>query len=180
VETDAEAAARQALTEMEQRHADERARLEGELRAARAAADAVRRGLLCGTDAEVAEAVSIVLASAGFATEDVDDELGEARGPAVLATRGGHRRLVEISSTGVVLVVDPDHRPPERDDELSVVAARALFDWWRVADWGSIRAAVLGEDAAAAASAAAPTSPTFPEDQGPSGWRSWLRPRNGR
>jgi hypothetical protein len=36
-ESKAEAAARQALTEMEQRHADERARLEGELREARAA-----------------------------------------------------------------------------------------------------------------------------------------------
>jgi hypothetical protein len=37
LETDAEAAARQALTEMERRHAAERARLEGELREARAA-----------------------------------------------------------------------------------------------------------------------------------------------
>jgi hypothetical protein len=37
LETRAEATARQALAEMEQRHADERARLEGELREARAA-----------------------------------------------------------------------------------------------------------------------------------------------
>ena len=168
LQTVAVAAARQALTEMEQRHADERARLETELREARAAADTVRSGLLSGTGAEALEAVSIVLASAGFATE--------SQATAVVATLGAHRRLVEVPSTGGVLVVDPERRPPEGDDEPPVIAPRALFDWWRASDWGSIRAAVLGKDAQADDPAPPPSS--SPEAPGPSRWRSWLRPRD--
>jgi hypothetical protein len=83
---------------MERRHAEERARLEDELERSRAAAEAVRYGLLYGTGKELVDAVDAVLQQAGFATVDLDTELGGTRSADLLATLGKQRRLVEVKA----------------------------------------------------------------------------------
>jgi hypothetical protein len=98
LQTPAELAARRALAEMAVRHAEERARLEGELEAAKAAAEAVRYGLLYGTGKELVDAVDAVLQQAGFATVNLDAELGGTRSADLLATFQQQRRLVEVKA----------------------------------------------------------------------------------
>jgi hypothetical protein len=98
LQTPAELQARHALADMERRHAEERARLEDELKRSRAAAEAVRYGLLYGTSKELVDAVDAVLQQAGFATVNLDTELGGTRSADLLATLGQQRRLVEVKA----------------------------------------------------------------------------------
>jgi hypothetical protein len=100
LQTQAELRARQALADMAVRHAEEKARLEEELERARAATEGVRYGLLYGTGKELVDAVDAVLKDAGFATLNLDEELGKTRSADLLATFQQQRRLIEIKSTG--------------------------------------------------------------------------------
>jgi hypothetical protein len=69
---------------------------------------------------------------------------------------------------------------------LPVISTRALFDWWRVSDWTSIRAALLGPApptsgiAASPPGAGRPSTPasSTPQDQSRS-WRGWRRKNSG-
>jgi hypothetical protein len=102
LQTPAELRASSALAEMELRHAEERARLEGELQRVRAAAEAVRYGLLYGTGRELVDAVDAVLRQAGFATVNLDVELGRPRSADLLAAFQQQRRLVEVKAASGV------------------------------------------------------------------------------
>jgi hypothetical protein len=84
---------------MTARHAEEKARLEAELRQAEAAAEGVRYGLLYGTSTELVDAVDTVLKDAGFTTVNLDEELGQTRSADLLVTFEQQRRLIEIKST---------------------------------------------------------------------------------
>jgi hypothetical protein len=68
LQTAAELAARQAVTELEARYAEEKLRLEADLRRAEAVAEPVRYGLLYGSGAELVAAVAEVLTAAGLTT----------------------------------------------------------------------------------------------------------------
>jgi hypothetical protein len=98
LQTPAELAASNALAEMERRHSAERARLERELQQAQANAEAVRYGLLYGSGKELVDAVDVVLQQAGFATVNLDTELGGTRSADLLATLGQQRYLVEVKA----------------------------------------------------------------------------------
>jgi hypothetical protein len=98
LQTQTELLARNALADMAARHAEERARLEGELQRAQAAAEEVRYGLLYGTGKELVDAVDAVLQQAGFATVNLDAELGGTRSADLLATFQQQRRLVEVKA----------------------------------------------------------------------------------
>jgi len=99
LQTQAELLARNALADMAVRHAEERARLEDELQRAQAAAEGVRYGLLYGTGNELVDAVEAVLQQAGFATVNLDAELGGTRSADLLATfQQQQRRLVEVKA----------------------------------------------------------------------------------
>jgi hypothetical protein len=98
LQTPAELLARNALADMAVRHAEERARLEGELERAQAAAEEVRYRLLYGTGKELVDAVNAVLLQAGLATVNLDAELGGTRSADLLATFQQHRRLVEVKA----------------------------------------------------------------------------------
>ncbi|MFJ5989290.1 hypothetical protein [Lentzea sp. NPDC092896] len=98
LETQAEAATRQALSEMMVRHAEERATLEQQAADAKAAADDVRDGLFHGTGAVLAKAVGQVLVDAGFDVIDLDEELGATRSADLLATFDAVNVLVEVKS----------------------------------------------------------------------------------
>jgi hypothetical protein len=93
-----ELAARRALADMEWRHAQERARLESELQRAQMAAEAVRYGLLYGTGKELVDVVDAVLRQAGFATVNLDVELGGPRSADLLVAFGQQRRLIEVKA----------------------------------------------------------------------------------
>lgn len=98
--TAAEVEAQQALTEMEGRHAEERARLEAVLAQARQDADEVRGGLFYGTGGDLVRAVESVLIAAGFDVVDLDALLGGTVSADLLVSLGAHRRLVEVKSQG--------------------------------------------------------------------------------
>jgi hypothetical protein len=98
LQTPTEAAARQALVDLEDRYAEERTRLEAELARAKQEADPVRYGLIFGTGAILVDAVAIVLTDAGFTTTNLDQELGETRSADLLAMLGLHSRLVEVKA----------------------------------------------------------------------------------
>jgi hypothetical protein len=100
LQTPAESTARQALADMEIRHAEERTRLEAELARAAEEAGKVRYGLLYGTGSELVEAIDTVLTTAGFTTINLDDYLGGTRSADLLVTIGQHHRLVEVKSQG--------------------------------------------------------------------------------
>jgi hypothetical protein len=99
LETVAESTARQALEVLEASYAEQKARLEGELRDAREAAGSLREGLLYGTDRELEDAVATVLTAAGFTVEQLDDQLGTTSAD-LLATLGKEMRLIEVKSAG--------------------------------------------------------------------------------
>jgi len=187
LQTPAELATRQALTDLESTYADEKARLLEELHVAQTTAEPIRYGLLYGTGAQLVDAVDAVLTAAAFTTVNLDDELGDTKSADLLVSFARHRLLVEVKSAagnaaesllgnlqnhlrtwpqlrpgepvdGGVLIINHQHRldpalrspqvysRPEFVDSLTtpVISTRALFDWWRVADWPVIREAVLG------------------------------------
>ena len=76
LQTADELAARQAVEELDARHAEEKLRLEQPLREAEGRAEPVRYALVYGTGAELVGAVAQVLTAAGLRTIDLDDELG--------------------------------------------------------------------------------------------------------
>lgn len=98
LQTSAEAAARQAVADLEAGYAVERERLERELQAATAAAEPIRYGLLYGTGGNLVAAVEAVLRAAGFTVMNLDDELGGTESADLLAIRGSDRRLIEVKS----------------------------------------------------------------------------------
>lgn len=98
--TPAERDARQAIAEMEARHAAERQRLEATLADARQSAAPIREGLLYGTGSDLVRAVETVLRAAGFEVVDLDVELSATLSADLLVTVAGHRRLVEVKSQG--------------------------------------------------------------------------------
>ena len=98
--TPAESDARQALADMETRHAEERAHLEAVLADAREAAEPLRNGLFYGTGDTLVDAVAAVLRDAGFDVVNLDEELGGTLSADLLATLGDHRRLIEVKSAG--------------------------------------------------------------------------------
>jgi hypothetical protein len=98
--TPAESHARQALADMETRHAEERDHLEAVLADAREAAEPVRDGLFYGTGDTLVDAVAAVLRDAGFDVVNLDEELGATLSADLLATLGDHRRLIEVKSAG--------------------------------------------------------------------------------
>lgn len=98
--TSAERGARQAIADMEVRHAAERQRLEDALADARQGAAPIREGLLYGTGSDLVRAVETVLRAAGFDVVDLDVELGATLSADLLVTVADHRRLVEVKSQG--------------------------------------------------------------------------------
>lgn len=98
--TPAEDRARQALADMESRHAEERARLGAALADARQAAQPLRDSLFYGSGDTLVNAVATVLRAAGIDVVDLDEELGDTRSADLLATMGDHRRLIEVKSEG--------------------------------------------------------------------------------
>lgn len=98
LQSGAETAARQALTDLDASYALERARLEGELQTATDAAEPIRSGLLYSTGDKLEDAVAAVLRAAGFNTVNLDDELGATQSADLLATYGSERRMVEVKS----------------------------------------------------------------------------------
>jgi len=93
-----ELAARQTLADLETRYAEEKLRLDEELRRATAVADPIRYGMLYGTDAELVTAVARVLTAAGLTTVDLDTELGGTKSADLLVSAGMQRRLVEVKA----------------------------------------------------------------------------------
>jgi hypothetical protein len=100
LETEAESQARQALADMHQRHAEERAHLENVLAEVKTAADAMREGLLHGSGDILVKAVAEVLTAAGFAVDDLDVMLGATLSADLLVTLESRRHLIEVKSAG--------------------------------------------------------------------------------
>jgi hypothetical protein len=87
-----------ALAELETGYAVRRADLERELEESRAAASAVREGLLYGTGGTLVDAVRAALEAADVKVVDLDDELGGTNNADLLCSYGGRSRLVEVKS----------------------------------------------------------------------------------
>jgi len=98
LQTAPELTARQALTELEARYAEDKLRLEADLHAAVTAAEPVRYGLLYGSGAELVDAVAAVLTAAGLTTVDLDKALGDTSSADLLVSAGAQRRLVEVKA----------------------------------------------------------------------------------
>jgi len=98
LQTPAESAARQALSDMEIRHNEERAQLETDLSRTKEDAEKMRSGLLYGTGSELADAVEAALQAAGFTTVNLDTELGATISADLLASLGQRHYLVEVKS----------------------------------------------------------------------------------
>jgi hypothetical protein len=98
LQTHAEATARDALRELDARYAEDKMRLEDELRRASAEAEPIRYGLLYGTGAELVDATASALGAAGLATVNLDDLLGSTASADLLVTYEHERRLVELKS----------------------------------------------------------------------------------
>lgn len=99
LQTADELATRQALAELEERHAREKQRLDDELHRANAAAEPIRYGLLDGTGDELMDAVAAVFAAAGLTAMNLDAELGGTRSADLLISdRSATRYLVEVKS----------------------------------------------------------------------------------
>ncbi|MEV0453800.1 hypothetical protein [Catellatospora methionotrophica] len=94
--------ARQALSALEARHAEELEVVRQELRVAEEAAETVRYGLLYGSDKVLVDAVARVFAAAGIHTVNLDEELGATKSADLLASRGDGRPgvLVEVKAAG--------------------------------------------------------------------------------
>ncbi|HCT80118.1 MAG TPA: hypothetical protein DGT23_26850 [Micromonosporaceae bacterium] len=102
LQTDDELTARLALSELEERHAEERADLQQAVRAAEQRAETIRYGLLYGTGSELVEAVAAVMTAAGLHAVDLDEVLGGTKSADLLvsADRDPPQRLVEIKAAG--------------------------------------------------------------------------------
>ena len=87
-----------ALADLEADYALRRADLERELTDSRAAASAVREGLLYGTGGTLVDAVRAVLEAADVKVVDLDVELGNTKNADLLCSYGGRSRLVEVKS----------------------------------------------------------------------------------
>jgi len=96
--TGRELAARDALARFEESTSIERARLDAEIATAQAAADDVRFGLLYGTSRLLVLTVKRVLEEAGFAVDDLDDQLGPGVSGDLLVSYGALHWLVEVKS----------------------------------------------------------------------------------
>ncbi|WP_254407032.1 tropomyosin [Streptomyces sp. GMY02] len=97
LQTAGEQSARQSLEELEARYAEEKQRLEKELREAKEKAEAVRYGLLYGSGTELTKAVAQVLTAAGMRAVDLDEELGGTKSADLLVSaEGASARLVEV------------------------------------------------------------------------------------
>jgi hypothetical protein len=146
LQTADELAARQAVEELDARHAEEKLRLEQALREAEGRAERVRYALVYGTGAELVGAVAQVLTAAGLRTIDLDDELGGTRSADLLVgTDGPPWRLVEVkAASGSAtdnLVNHPQRHletwpqlPPGEPagDDLTVFGHRLLADDYQV------------------------------------------------
>jgi hypothetical protein len=86
------------VTELEAGYAEERLRLEADLRRAEAVAEPVRYGLLYGSGAELVAAVAAVLTAAGLTTVDLDEALGDTKSADLLISAGPQRRLIEVKA----------------------------------------------------------------------------------
>lgn len=98
-----ELTARQDLTELEERYADEKTQLERRLLTAREKAEPLRNGLLYEAGAPLVAAVRTVLADAGLHIVDLDHELGATRSADLLVSLtvdGTARHLVEVKGVG--------------------------------------------------------------------------------
>jgi hypothetical protein len=186
LQTADELAPRQALADLEAQYAQEKQRIEDELRRAETTATPIRYDLLYGTGTELVNAVSTVLVAAGLTTINLDVELEGTKSADLLVTDGTKRYLVEVKAasgpagehlvghlerhlatwpqlrpdpvSGGVLVVNHQHKlhPSERTATVysrpefiaaltvPIISTVELFNWWRISDWDSIRAAVLG------------------------------------
>jgi hypothetical protein len=98
LQTADELAARQTLIELETQYAEEKLRLEANLRRAESTAEPVRYGLLYGSGAELVTAVAVVLTAAGLTTVDLDAVLGSTRSADLLVSAGLQRRLIEVKA----------------------------------------------------------------------------------
>jgi hypothetical protein len=172
------------LTELTAQYEAAKADLEAQLADARAEASPVRDALLYGTGPVLESAVARVLADAGLRVEPLDRALG-TKSADLLVEYADHRVLVEVKSsggpapekfvdavrrhcqtwpelrpderlTGVVLVVNHQHKQPpaQRHEsvyqrrefvdslELPVISTREVLDAWRHRDWARVREAV--------------------------------------
>ncbi len=94
-----ELTARQDLAELEERYADEKARLEHQLLTAREKAEPLRHGLLYEAGAPLVDAVRTVLTAAGLHVLDLDQELGATKSADLLVrpiAEATPRHLVEV------------------------------------------------------------------------------------
>lgn len=98
LQTADELAARHALDELEALYAEEKLRLQGDLRHAESTAEPIRYGLLYGTGAELVAAVATVLTAAGLTVIDLDTALGGTRSADLLVSAGSRRRLIEVKA----------------------------------------------------------------------------------
>jgi hypothetical protein len=161
LQTAAETAARQALADLEVNYKAERARLTDQLDTAKSVAQPIRYGLLYSTGRELENTVAAVLQAAGFATVNLDDELGAGKSADLLATYGPESRMVEVKSAagnaperlvgalerhlttwpslrpnepvgGGVLVVNHQHRTDPNDRSAQVYERREFVDSLKV------------------------------------------------
>lgn len=95
-----ELTARQSLDDLEARYAEEKLRIEEELREAKDRAEPVRYGLLYGSGGELVGAVAAVLNAAGLRTVELDDEVGTKSADLLVGGEGSPHRLVEIKAAG--------------------------------------------------------------------------------
>lgn len=100
LQTRDELAARQAVADLEARYAEDKARVDEDLRRAQAAAEPIRYQLLYGSGPELATAVAAVLAAAGLSVTDLDEELGATKSADLLVCHGTQRLLVEVKAAG--------------------------------------------------------------------------------
>jgi hypothetical protein len=98
LQTPAELAARQALTGLEARYAEDKIGIEENLQKAEAAAEPIRNGLLYGSDRDLVTAVAAVLTAAGLTTVDLDELFGGTKSADLLVSAGTRRRLVEVKA----------------------------------------------------------------------------------
>jgi hypothetical protein len=96
--TNAEVAARAALTKFEEAVAEKRSDFVAEVSAAEAKAKDVRSGLLYGTGRELVVVVRRVLEEAGFVVEDLDETLGVGVSGDLLVWTKDDYWLVEVKS----------------------------------------------------------------------------------
>jgi hypothetical protein len=118
LQTSAEAAAYDALAQLDAEYETRRAELTARLAADVREADEVRDPLLYGSGAPLEAAAAQVLRDAGISVQDIDELLGDTLNADLLAEYGGRRLLVEVKGAG--------RAPSER---LAEAPARHLATW---------------------------------------------------